>query len=67
MISAAERQERLEAIEDVVGTQRAEGIQLSPATRALMEQYAEGELTLDEICSALDQQARGFAQLASVA
>ena len=40
MISAAERQERLDAVQDVVGTQHAEGIHLGPAVRALMLRHA---------------------------
>lgn len=67
MISAAERQERLEAVESVIGTQRAEGIHLNPATHALLRQYAEGELTLDEVSAALDAHAKLPVEFASVA
>ena len=53
MISAAERQERLEAVEDTIGTHRAEGLTFDGPTLKLMEQYIEGELTLDQLTSAM--------------
>ncbi len=67
MISAAERQERLEAVESVIGTQRAEGIHLSPAVRSLMDQFVDGELTLDQLSTSLREHGRRSVELAHVA
>lgn len=67
MISATERQERLEAVESVIGTQRAEGLDLSPGTRALLNKFVDGEMSLDQVSAALDQHAKQAIALPNVA
>ncbi len=53
MISVAERQERLEAVADVIGTHRAEGITFDEPTRELIDRYANGELSLTQLSAAM--------------
>ena len=48
------REERLEAVEDVIGTHRAEGIELDATVRRLMDQFVNGELTLTQFSAAMD-------------
>ncbi len=50
----ASRKARLEAVEDVIGTHRAEGIEVDATVRRLMDQFVDGELTLAQFSSAMD-------------
>jgi Antitoxin VbhA len=56
----ASRKERLEAVEDVIGTHRAEGIALDATVRRLMDQFVDGELTLAQFSAAMDVHAESI-------
>jgi hypothetical protein len=57
MLTQAEKIERLEAMQDAMGTHRAEGIELDATVQALMRRFAEGELTLAQFSAAMDRHA----------
>ena len=57
MLSPAEKQERLAAMEDVIGTHRAEGIKVNATVHQLMMKFVDGEITLEQFSSAVDRYA----------
>lgn len=57
IISEEEKLRRQKIVLSTLGTNALEGIQPDAATRALLEQYASGDLTLCEFSSAMDAHA----------
>jgi hypothetical protein len=55
------RSERLDAVKDVIGTHRAEGIVIDPSVQELMEEFIEGRLSLDEFSARVDVYANQLA------
>lgn len=60
MLSAAVQRERRAAVEDVVGTHRAEGILFDAIVTELMDSFVAGDLDLPELLSAMDDYAQGL-------
>lgn len=56
-ISEQERSRRTAMVQSVLGTHAMEGIEPDAPTLALFRQYESGELTLDELSSAMDAHA----------
>jgi hypothetical protein len=60
MLTEAEKEKRLEAVKSVIGTHRAEGIELDETVHSLMAHFADGELTLDQFSAAMAHHAGGI-------
>jgi hypothetical protein len=54
-ITAAERARRARVYEEALASVRLEGFDLDGQTKALYERYINGELTLAEVGSAIDE------------
>jgi hypothetical protein len=59
MVTEAERKKRLEAVESVIGTHLAEGIELNETVHSLMGRFVDGEFTLDQFSAAMALHADG--------
>jgi hypothetical protein len=57
-MSSAEKQTRLQAVQSVIGTHAMEGIVLDSHVRTLMDRFAEGDISLEEFSSAMNDHAR---------
>jgi len=53
-ISEDEKLRRRESNEDVLGTHAMEGLSPDAATRALMDRFADGELSREQLSAAID-------------
>jgi hypothetical protein len=54
-ISAAERARRTRVYEEALASVRLEGFELDEQAKALYQRYIDGELTLAEVGSAIDE------------
>jgi hypothetical protein len=54
-ITAAERARRILVYEEALASVRLEGFELDEQAKALYQQYVNGELTLAEVGSAIDE------------
>jgi hypothetical protein len=59
-ISAPEKFLRHQSNQDVLGTHAMEGIAPDAATLALMDRFAEGELSREELSAAIDLHVQGL-------
>lgn len=57
LITEEEQLRRQEIVLSTLGTNAMEGIEPDATSRALLAQYASGELTLDQFSSAMDAHA----------
>ena len=56
-ISEEEKLRRHQSNESVLGTHAMEGLFPDDTTRALLDRYAEGDLTLEQVSEAMDHHA----------
>jgi hypothetical protein len=54
LISEEEKLRRRQSNESVIGTNAMEGLHLDATTLALMDRFAEGELTREQLSAAID-------------
>ena len=56
-ITIVEKQRRRQIAESVIGTHAMEGLHVDTETRRILDGYAEGELTLAQFSTAMEQHA----------
>jgi hypothetical protein len=54
IIAEEEKQKRRRIVGSVIGTNRMDGIEINPTCQSIMDQYAEGHITLEEMSAAID-------------
>lgn len=48
-MTSLEIQRNLQAVDDAIGSQRLEGLEVDPATKAALEQAARGEISIEQL------------------
>jgi len=54
IIAEEEKQKRRRIVGSVIGTNRMDGIEINPTCQSIMNQFAEGRITLEEMSTAID-------------